>query len=127
MSLSHILRSLRDGMSTPERVHCGDGHFRRVIFGLGPYIADYPEQALVSCIVQSWCPVYEAITSSTGLILTMLPSCTADKNNLDGSSFRMNRSREHTETAVRALELGELWQRYGIVGDIVVGCLIRNM
>ena len=113
-------------MTAPERVRCGDGHFRRVVFGLGPYIADYPEQALVSCIVQSWCPVYEAITSSTGLILTMLPSCTADKNNLDGSSFRMNRSREHTETAVRALELGELWQRYGIVGDVVVGRLIRN-
>ncbi|KAF8546044.1 hypothetical protein OG21DRAFT_1428003, partial [Imleria badia] len=26
-----------------------------VIFGLGPYIADYPEQVLISCVVQNWC------------------------------------------------------------------------
>ena len=42
----------------PERVHCGDGHFRRVIFGLGPYIADYPEQVCLAGIVSGWCPKY---------------------------------------------------------------------
>ncbi|KAJ7205518.1 hypothetical protein GGX14DRAFT_335225, partial [Mycena pura] len=35
-----------------------DGHYRRVIFGLGPYIADYPEQVLLACVVQGWCPRY---------------------------------------------------------------------
>jgi Plavaka transposase len=35
---------------------CGDGHFRRVIYGLGPYIADYPEQTLLSLVVSGWCP-----------------------------------------------------------------------
>ncbi|KAL6310202.1 hypothetical protein BKA93DRAFT_814481 [Sparassis latifolia] len=39
-----------------EVTRCADGHFRRVIYGLGPYIADYPEQALLACIVQGWCP-----------------------------------------------------------------------
>jgi hypothetical protein len=34
---------------------CADGHYRRVIYQLGPYIADYPEQALLACIVQGWC------------------------------------------------------------------------
>ena len=43
-------------METAEIVCCGDGHYRKVFYGLGPYIADYPEQALVSCIVQNWCP-----------------------------------------------------------------------
>jgi hypothetical protein len=43
-------------MTTPEVTRCPDGHFRRVIYGLGPYIADYPEQALLACIVQGWCP-----------------------------------------------------------------------
>ncbi|KAH9029132.1 hypothetical protein EDB84DRAFT_1605005 [Lactarius hengduanensis] len=35
---------------------CPDGHFRRTIFGLGPYIADYPEQVYLSGVVSTWCP-----------------------------------------------------------------------
>ena len=58
-SLAKILESLKPGMTTPEIVRFPDGHFRRVIFGLGPYIADYPEQALIACIVQGWCPRQE--------------------------------------------------------------------
>lgn len=45
-------------MMTPRITHCCDGHLRRVIYGIGPYIADYPEQALLACIVQGWCPKY---------------------------------------------------------------------
>ena len=45
-------------MTTPEIIRFADGHFRRVIYGLGPYIADYPEQALLACIVQGWCAKY---------------------------------------------------------------------
>ena len=55
-SLECILSSLRPFMTEPEVVRCADGHFRRIIYGLGPYIADYPEQALLACIVQGWCP-----------------------------------------------------------------------
>jgi Plavaka transposase len=54
-SLAKILESLKPGMTTPEVVRFPDGHFRKVIYGLGPYIADYPEQALLACIVQGWC------------------------------------------------------------------------
>ena len=43
-------------MEKPEVVRYGDGHYRRTIYGLGPYIADYPEQVLLACIVQGWCP-----------------------------------------------------------------------
>jgi len=46
-------------MTTPEVVLCPDGHFRRIVWGLGPYIADYPEQVLISCIVQGWCARYD--------------------------------------------------------------------
>ena len=42
-------------MKTPRITRCCDGRFRRVIYGVGPYIADYPEQALLACIVQGWC------------------------------------------------------------------------
>jgi hypothetical protein len=55
-SLSAILQPLKPGMTKPEAIRCADGHFRRAIYGLGPYIADYPEQALLACIVQGWCP-----------------------------------------------------------------------
>jgi hypothetical protein len=55
-SIARILGSLRPWMTKPRITRCGDGHYRRVIYGLGPYIADYPEQALLSCIVQGWCP-----------------------------------------------------------------------
>lgn len=57
-SLAAILDTLRPGMTTPEVALCPDGHFRRVIYSLGPYIADYPEQVLLSGIVQNWCPRY---------------------------------------------------------------------
>jgi Plavaka transposase len=43
-------------MMEPEVTLCADGHFRRAIYGIGPYIGDYPEQVLLSCIVQGWCP-----------------------------------------------------------------------
>lgn len=42
-------------MLKPDIVRYGDGHYRRTIYGLGPYIADYPEQVLLACIVQGWC------------------------------------------------------------------------
>ena len=55
-SLAKMLESLKAGMTVPEVVRFPDGHFRKVIYGIGPYIADYPEQALLACIVQGWCP-----------------------------------------------------------------------
>lgn len=54
-SLAAVLHPVRDAMIKPRVTRCADGHFRRVIYGLGPYIADYPEQALLACIVQGWC------------------------------------------------------------------------
>ena len=55
-SLAAILQTLKPGMSIPEVVRCPDGHFRRAIWAIGPYVADYPEQVLVANIVQGWCP-----------------------------------------------------------------------
>ena len=55
VSLSYILQSLQPGEVTPEVFRCPDGHFRRIIWGIGPYIADYPEQVLLACIVRNWC------------------------------------------------------------------------
>jgi hypothetical protein len=55
-SVAAILRTLRPGMETPVVRRCPDGHFRRVIYDLVAFIADYPEQVLLTGIVQGWCP-----------------------------------------------------------------------
>ena len=46
-------------MESRKVVKCPDGHFRRAIFSLGPYIADYPEQVWLAGTVSDWCPKYE--------------------------------------------------------------------
>ncbi|KAF8873949.1 hypothetical protein BD779DRAFT_1613631 [Infundibulicybe gibba] len=99
-ALHRILLSLCPHMLTPRVTRCADGHFRRIIYGLGPYIADYPEQVLLSCIVQGWCAC-----------------CTSPSDNLDAPSGR--RSHEHTHALFEACSLQELWDNYGIIGDIL--------
>jgi hypothetical protein len=61
-SLTKILESLKPAMTKPEVVRFPNGHFRKVIYGLGPYIADYPEQALLGCIMQGWCTKYITVS-----------------------------------------------------------------
>ncbi|OAX33018.1 hypothetical protein K503DRAFT_794615 [Rhizopogon vinicolor AM-OR11-026] len=95
-SLLRMLQSLKPGMTKPEVVRCLDGHFRHAIYGLGPYIADYPEQALLACVVQGWCA-----------------KCLAPSNDLDGESH-VPCSQEHTNALVEMLELGVLWDKYGL-------------
>ncbi|KAF9473084.1 hypothetical protein BDN70DRAFT_817740 [Pholiota conissans] len=106
-SLSYILQSLRPGMTEPEIMRFPDGHYRRTIFGLGPYIADYPEQALLACIVNNWCP-----------------KCTAPADDLDSGA--LPRTREFSDVQAENLELGEAWDAYGLVADIVV-CTIFQL
>jgi hypothetical protein len=119
-SLAKILESLKPGMMTPEIVCFPDGHFRKVIYGLGPYIADYPEQALLACIVQGWCPKYVTLLLLTTWIADNLPfRCTAPAKDLD-SGHHVRRSQAYTELLVEEFELGMLWDEYGLVGDIVV-------
>ncbi|KAF8268153.1 hypothetical protein EI94DRAFT_1786067 [Lactarius quietus] len=102
LSQGNILSPLCPHMSTPRITMCPDGQYRRVIYGLGPYIADYPEQALLACIVQNWCP-----------------KCTALPSNLDAMGA-FPRTHTHTDVLVNTggIELRELWDDYGIVGDL---------
>ncbi|KAF8155158.1 hypothetical protein K438DRAFT_1863011 [Mycena galopus ATCC 62051] len=99
-SLRHILESLKPGMTVPEVTLFADGHYRRVIYGLGPYIADYPEQVLLACVVQGWCP-----------------RCTASRDDLDGPGGR--RTQLHTETLFDVLNHGDMWDQYGVIPDVL--------
>ncbi len=42
-------------MTEPVIRRCPDGHYRRVIYDLASFIADYPEQVLLAGIVSGWC------------------------------------------------------------------------
>jgi hypothetical protein len=105
-------------MTKPEVVRCPDGHYRRAIYGLGPYIADYPEQAFLACIVQGWCPKYVYIHLCISYYQCNFCRCTIPLNRPDALGVR--RSHEHTEALAEVLELGVLWDEYGLVGDIIV-------
>ncbi|PSR77223.1 hypothetical protein PHLCEN_2v8003, partial [Hermanssonia centrifuga] len=48
--LAFVMHSLKPGMTTKQLVRCPDGYYRYVIYCLGPYIANYPEQALLTGI-----------------------------------------------------------------------------
>jgi len=64
VSLAHVFNPLKAGMTTPEVVKCPDGHLRRAVYELGPYIADYPEQVWLAAIVQDWCPKWVSVICS---------------------------------------------------------------
>lgn len=84
-SLSTILKSLTPGMSHPVVLRCPDGHYRRVIYDLAAFIADYPEQVYLAGTVQGWCP-----------------KCTALPDNLDGDRGR--RTQGFTECLLDTLD-----------------------
>ncbi|KAF8990356.1 hypothetical protein BDZ89DRAFT_1097602 [Hymenopellis radicata] len=59
--------SIPKAITTPVVRLCPDGHYRRVIYDLGGYIADYPEQVLLAGVVSGWCPKCTSIALSTSL------------------------------------------------------------
>ncbi|KDQ55327.1 hypothetical protein JAAARDRAFT_86873, partial [Jaapia argillacea MUCL 33604] len=99
-SIAKILAPLRPGMTTPEVMRCPDGHYRWAIFQLGPYIADYLEQVFLSGIVQGWCP-----------------KCRVPPSNLEKAG--LPQFRDHTDTLIETFDLGELWDAFGVVSDVI--------
>jgi hypothetical protein len=49
--------------------------------------------------------------------------CIAPPDDLDRKPEAARRCKAHTELLVENLELGVLWDEYGLVGDVVVGLL----
>ncbi|KAG6369527.1 hypothetical protein JVT61DRAFT_14276, partial [Boletus reticuloceps] len=110
-SLSKIPERLRPHM-TKWKLKCfTDGYIRRVIFTLGPYIADYEEQVLLLCIVRNWCPKYVAMVAEMPRINHVF-RCMARNKDLDSDS--LYRCQDHVNLLVKDIDLGVLWDEYGI-------------
>ncbi|KAG2132994.1 hypothetical protein DEU56DRAFT_739164 [Suillus clintonianus] len=101
-SLAKIFESVKPFMETFDVTRFPDGHFRRTVYGLGPYIADYPEQLILSGVVQNWCP-----------------RCLANNKDLDGAQPCLHRREAHTELLVERLTYKQAWFEYGIVADLI--------
>ncbi|KAI0000684.1 hypothetical protein BJV74DRAFT_876933 [Russula compacta] len=93
---------LKNGMTMPEVVKCPDGHFHCAVYGLGPYIADYPEQVWLAAIVKGG----------------VRSGCDTHPDNLDapGAQRQMH---ETTDFLISAWDPGILWTNFGVCTDIV--------
>ncbi|KAF9545513.1 hypothetical protein CPC08DRAFT_730082 [Agrocybe pediades] len=101
--LGYIFQPLRQGMTVPDVARCPDGHYRHVIYRLGPYIANYPEQVWLAGIVQNWCP-----------------KCDAHYKALDENFQHTHfRSHERTDFIVNSFDPGTVWNEHGIQSDVV--------
>ncbi|KAG1814794.1 hypothetical protein DFJ58DRAFT_850583 [Suillus subalutaceus] len=97
---SQCPKSLKPGMTTPEVARFGDGHYHHIIYGLGPYIADYEEQVLLACIVQRWCA-----------------KCLSHCKALDETTLLC--SRLHVNALIEECDFDTLWAEYGLVAILV--------
>ncbi|KAI5980702.1 hypothetical protein EDD15DRAFT_2205358 [Pisolithus albus] len=87
-------------MTVPRVMKCPDNHFHCVICGIGLYIADYPEQVLISGIVQNWCG-----------------RCTASPNDLDAG--RPPHTAELMRAVIEELQASAAWDEWGIDANVV--------
>ncbi|KAF8869899.1 hypothetical protein CPB85DRAFT_1446504 [Mucidula mucida] len=92
---------LKAAMTTPVIRLCSDGHYRQIIYDLGGYIADYPEQVLLTCIVSGWCP-----------------KCTALPGELDTPAGRRTQDLTDTLIAELADDRRTLWDNYGVDANV---------
>ncbi|KAH9019934.1 hypothetical protein EDB83DRAFT_2568069 [Lactarius deliciosus] len=99
--LELVFAPLKPYMTEPKVMKCPDGHFRRTIFGLGPYIADYPEQVYLSGVVSTWCL-----------------KCDALPTDLDGSRSH-HRSHIKTDLLIKTFNPSVLWDDFGLRHNIV--------
>lgn len=108
-------------MSEPVIRRCPDGHYRKVVYDLAGFIADYPEQVALAGTVSGWCPksvfhIYLMVQLSYHLCQDN--RCTAIPSDIDG--FRGRRTRAFTDELLDTLDSKTLWDEYGIDDDILV-------
>lgn len=113
---------------TPDVVWCPDQYFRRILYGLGPHISDYPEQAMIVWILLNWCPTYvKSPVRLAGLLAKSFLTkrsrrCHAHPHSLD-TPCRL-RTTDHTAVLISLHTPEVLREKYGIVPDAKVNDLL---
>ncbi|KZV62312.1 hypothetical protein PENSPDRAFT_692611 [Peniophora sp. CONT] len=99
-SIKRVLDPLKPYMTTPRVTLCPDGHYRKVIYSVGPFIADYPEQVYLTGIVSGWCP-----------------KCLADLTESDAGRLRTPEVTEHL-CEMYDHDPDILWDAFGIAPGV---------
>lgn len=103
-------------MTNPDLVRCADEYFRRVLYGLGPHISDYPEQAIIAWILINWCPTYALISHFPAQTRSLNPQrCRGFPDSLD-APCRL-RTADHTAVLASMHTEDVLRAVYGIAPD----------
>ena len=111
-------------MTMWDLVRCADYHFRHAIYGLGPYIADYPEQSTAAGTVYGWCVTSVSFLADRYLCMPIsLFRCDADPADLDGSPAEL-RTLNQLLTLIQSEDEDTLWFGHGIVPDFLVSFVL---
>ncbi|KAF9642903.1 hypothetical protein BDM02DRAFT_3192497, partial [Thelephora ganbajun] len=95
-SLTVINNTIKPYMQRWDLIRCPDHHFCQAIYGLGPYIADYPEQSVAAG--------------------TVYGCCDANPTDLDNSVAKFC-TREQMMILLETEDDDTLWFGYGMVPD----------
>jgi hypothetical protein len=118
-SITNILLPVKPFMTTPDIVQCPDRYFRRVLYGLGPHISDYPEQAMAAWILLNWCATYvKFLHCLLSRLAKISHRCHAHPRSLD-TPCRL-RTADHTAVLLSLHTPDVLRENYGIVPNAKV-------
>lgn len=106
-------------MTAPRVTLCPDGHYRRVIYSIGPFIADYPEQVYLTGIVSGWCPKYVHVCVVSNCITYKYSRCMADLTESDRGRTRTPEFTEHL-CNMHDDDPDLLWDAFGIAPGVTV-------
>ena len=117
--LTAINTTVKPYMQRWDLMRCSDNHFRRAIYGLGPHIADYPEQSIAAGTVYGWCVT--SVYSQPFMVLQTNHSfsCDAKPTDLDNPAAEL-RTRERLLLLLEGEDDDALWFDHGIVPDFLV-------
>ena len=107
-------------MTVPDVVACPDGYCRRTIYGPGPHIADYPEQAALAWILFGWCPTYIFLIPTTNARTSAPFRCLGHPDSLDTPCRHW--SAAHTDMLVGLHDEETLRKLYGIAPGGAMVC-----